>query len=220
MSVNWQTFRADATNDRKALRDARKHGPQEFVEEFERSALRHEQLAEAAHGRVLERQGELLELENLVREHARQLLHLVPKSNLFDPRPNDLADKLRDLTKLEGAISQLQKRQVGEEKANAGGRGGEARRHEAIRETLDALAAAVASRVVRLKKKPTGKKRPAHRPPDTDANADATIAQKWAAWREKGNPRSVSQFASDFGYGEAATRAVLDRHRKRPVKQI
>lgn len=64
------------------------------------------------------------------------------------------------------------------------------------------------------------KKRPAHRPPDTDANQDAKFREQWLAWRAKGNPRSVDSFAKDFGYDEAKIRAALDRHRKRPVKQI
>lgn len=63
------------------------------------------------------------------------------------------------------------------------------------------------------------KTRPAHRPPDTDANADATIAQVWKAWRSRGNPRSIPVFAKESGYDEAEIRAALDRHRKRPVKQ-
>lgn len=60
--------------------------------------------------------------------------------------------------------------------------------------------------------------RPPHRPPDTDANADKVIAEKWVAWREKGNPRSIAMFAKDFGFIESDVKAALDRHRKRSVK--
>lgn len=63
-------------------------------------------------------------------------------------------------------------------------------------------------------------KRPAHRPPDTDANQDAKIADQWNAWREKGNPRSIVLFARTFGHNEDETRDALERVRSRRKKSV
>lgn len=87
---------------------------------------------------------------------------------------------------------------------------------EIVRERL----AAETRRNTPISKGNKSKKRPAHRPPDTDSNQDAKIRAQWQAWRDKGNPRSVRSFAKDFGYDEAEIRAALERHRKRRVKQI
>ncbi len=75
----------------------------------------------------------------------------------------------------------------------------------------------------RDKTKRNSKKRPAHRPPDTDAKQDAKIREQWQAWQAKGNQRSIALFAQEFGYDEAETRAAFERvrsRRKKSVKQI
>lgn len=82
------------------------------------------------------------------------------------------------------------------------------------------IVAAIANLLEKPKRTKQKATRPAHRPPDTDAKQDAIIRSQWHAWRAKGNPRSVALFADDFGYDKEDARAAMERHRKRPVKQI
>lgn len=82
------------------------------------------------------------------------------------------------------------------------------------------IVAAIANLLQKPKRTKRKAKRPAHRPQDTDANQDAKIADKWNAWRAKGNPRSIVLFVQDFGYDEGKTRDALERVRSRRKKSV
>lgn len=58
-------------------------------------------------------------------------------------------------------------------------------------------------------------KRPAHRPPDTDAKRDAAIGDKWLAKRVSGPRLSIAEFARLYGYKESEARYALGRDKKR-----
>ena len=64
-------------------------------------------------------------------------------------------------------------------------------------------------------KKRPAKKRPAHRPSDTDHMRDAAIGDKWLTKRVSGSRISIAEFARLHGIDEVETRYALGRDKKR-----
>lgn len=78
-----------------------------FREYRDKCTERFDELSELKHNEVISAHSEFIELENLLRLHAPQLLELVPGVNFFTDSATDHSQQIRDLKKLEGASRKL-----------------------------------------------------------------------------------------------------------------
>ena len=88
----WQKYRDKADQDwatAKRIQDSGQHG--EMLELFRHDAERNKEIAETCHKQVIASHQDLLNLANLLREHAPKLLRLVPVVNFHEAPPADLA---------------------------------------------------------------------------------------------------------------------------------
>lgn len=107
-SADWRKFRDKATQNRitaKRMRDAGQLG--EMLELFQHDAERGDEIAETCHKQAVASQQNLLDLANLLREHAPKLLRLVPVVNFHDAAPADLLPWLSAMREIEGEILAL-----------------------------------------------------------------------------------------------------------------
>ena len=107
-SADWRKFRDKATQDRitaKRMRDAGQLG--EMLELFQHDAERGDEIAETCHKQAVASQQNLLDLANLLREHAPKLLRLVPVVNFHDAAPADLLPWLSAMREIESEILTL-----------------------------------------------------------------------------------------------------------------
>ena len=107
-SADWRKFRDKATQNRitaKRMRDAGQLG--EMLEMFQNEAERLDDASDVCHKQVCDSQQSLIDLANLLREHAPRLLKFVPIVNFFDPQPDDVSPWLSAMREIEGEILAL-----------------------------------------------------------------------------------------------------------------
>lgn len=107
-TVEWRKYRDKANQDRATAKRMRDSGQQgEMLEMFQHDAERFDEIAETCHKQAVTSQQDLLNLANLLREHAPKLLRLVPVVNFFDAPPADLLPWLSAMREIESEILAL-----------------------------------------------------------------------------------------------------------------
>ena len=104
----WRKYRDKANQDlatAKRMQDLGQHG--EMLELFRHDAERDKEIAETCHKQVIASHQDLLNLANLLREHAPKLLRLVPVVNFHEAPPADLLPWLSAMREIEGEILAL-----------------------------------------------------------------------------------------------------------------
>ena len=106
--AEWRKCRDKSNQDRataQKMRDAGQLG--EMLELFQHDAERGDEIAETCHKQAVASQQNLLDLANLLREHAPKLLRLVPVVNFHEAPPADLTPWLSAMREIEAEVLAL-----------------------------------------------------------------------------------------------------------------
>ena len=107
-SADWQKYRDKATQNRitaKRMQDSGQQG--EMLEMFQNEAERLDDASDVCHKQVCDSQQSLIDLANLLREHAPRLLKFVPVANFHEAPPADLSPWLAMMREIESEILTL-----------------------------------------------------------------------------------------------------------------
>ncbi len=107
-AAEWRKYRDKANQDRATAKRMADLGQQgEMLEMFRHDAERDDEIAETGHKQAVAAQQELLDLANLLRQHAPRILRLVPVVSFHEAPPADLLPWLSAMREIEGEILTL-----------------------------------------------------------------------------------------------------------------